>query len=291
MECHDAQRALAKPNNDGTDEAKRHVTTCPNCLSRFDQFAQAILSMDENEISCAECGARLPAYREVEERGEELSEQLVAVTDHLNRCPYCAEEYRALQETMAAWDAGALPELEHPQRFDLSFLEATPAERALWLPEAAGQVRKLFSEIVVTLGEKMASFGSLPPPLVPSPVPARALRAEGDEIQAQVLELPDPEANLVIDLIVGPVSAGEAALRLEIGQISPQQPISRARVTLYDAEHQLLASTLPGIDGTVTFDDMEAGRYIIRVKHRNRIWEFPVSLTQADGDEGSTLQP
>lgn len=132
MECHDALEALTEPDGDEADEARAHVMTCPACLSQFDQLARAVLSMEADELSCAECRARLPAYHEVEERDTELSAGLSAVAGHLDRCPYCAEEYRALREAMDAWNAGTLPEPEQPPTFDLSFLEAGLDKHFRW---------------------------------------------------------------------------------------------------------------------------------------------------------------
>jgi len=286
MECNDALEALTEPNADQADEARAHVTTCPACLSRFDQLALAVLSMDEDEITCAECRAQLPAYLEVEAQAEQVPAELSPVAGHLARCPYCAEEYRALREAMAAWDAGTLPEPAQPVTFDLSFasaslsksLETAAAAPSLWVAEAAGQVRELFSEIVVTLQASAAAFGAMPSPLVPSPVPARAFRAEGDEAQAQVLVLPDPGADVSIELSVGPVSEDAAAIALNLNRIEDGEPLPDTRVMLYTAERHLLAGSVTESDGSIVFRSLRLGRYIVQVRRNDQRWELPVVI-------------
>lgn len=273
-------------------EAEDHLLSCAVCQTRIDQFTRAILSMAEDEIPCAECGSRLHAYVEAELDGQDMGHELPLLKAHLERCPDCSVEYQILRESLLMLREGTLPEPSPYPVFDTSFLQArepSVAPRPIWLTEAVEQeVRRLFTEISITIGRTAASFGQLAAPLTPQPVPVGAMREErrpeGEEA-LQLLELPDPEANLAIELTVGPVTADKAAVSVEIGQMSPEQPIPRARVTLYDAEHQLLASTLSGDDGTAAFDDMDAGRYFIEIKHAGQVWELPVSLARpTEGD-------
>lgn len=284
MDCREAREALTEPNREGVDEAREHVTACPACLSRFDQLALAILSMDENEISCAECRARLPAYLEAEGETQETPTELSAVADHLARCPTCAAEYRALQATMAAWSADTLPELTSPPAFDLSFLDKklsaqlARSKGALWLSEAAGRVRELFTEVVVNLEAKAASFGTMPVPLVPAPAPARVFRAEDDGGQAQVLVLPDPDADVSIQVAVGPAADEKAAMALKLNRAASGDPLPDTRIMLYDAERHLLAGSVTEADGSLIFRDLRAGRYIVQVRHHSDRWELPVLI-------------
>jgi len=248
------------------------------------EFARAILSDREDEVTCADCKARLPEVIAAEVMGADLGEDLSEVQWHLAICPHCAREYRELQAlAVSAYDED-LPEPSRQVRFDFSFLEPLSGEIQVWQQSTEG-IRRLLAEIPIAVSQLAASFGQVHPALVPCrlTVAAGALRsglpaAEGVEGVIEVMELPDAEANLVIKLSMGPVRNRKGTLVLGVDRIKPAEPIPQDRITLLDEDHKLLESQPTAEDGTAVFGDLETGKYVVQVQHSRRTWEFAVRL-------------
>jgi hypothetical protein len=292
-------------------EALSHVLGCGACLARLDQLGRAVLSPLEDELACAECRERLPSLRaalaannravdgraspaDVERRG------LLATLSHLRRCPYCAEELAALDAAMSAWEAGALPVLAEEPVLDLSFLDqhSVQVERApeLWLAgaaeaaqaarEVAGSVRTLFADVWITLRAGRAAFGRMPGPLAQTPLPARAMRAAGAPPAGETLVIPDADADLSIQLAIGPMVDQRAVVDLLLRQDADRAPLADTRVVLYDGEERLLASAVTAADGRAQFRDLGQGRYLFELRRPGRRWRLPLRVT-AEGSESA----
>lgn len=284
MKCEVARQALAEltPARPILPAVKQHLADCPRCRTRFVQLAQTLISDAEDNLSCAECRARFPAYLEiVTEAAESLSQEMAEVATHLGYCAYCAEEFQALQETMVAIANGTLPHLTQKPTFDLSFLrQPKPQLPQLWLVDTATATRRLFTEIAIQIGKRAAAFGNLPPLLIPTPIAVGALRSEEREGQGQVLVLPDLEGDLSVELLVGPVVNARAPIAVRLRSATSGQPLANTRIMLYDSAHQLLSGSVTEQEGSVTFSDLELGRYILQVRNQGQRWELPVLLSQ-----------
>jgi len=247
---------------------------------------QSILNADMVErLVCGPCQDVLYAYIGAELDGENAAAIFPTVRPHLDQCEECRKEYEELQALLQMERLREFVEPPTPPAFDFSYLEATPRRHALWEPaESAGrQVARLFTEVRVLIDQQMASFDRLLHPLAPqwAPVPIIREKAAESRRRAQVLPLPSPDHDLSLSLTVGPVSGDEAALGVQITQMSSGKPLSRARITVRDENHRVLISELTHEDGRVTFPRLGSGSYVVEVKHRDRVWELPMTFTLA----------
>lgn len=85
------------------------------------EFAQAILSNEDDNLTCAECDALLPewVFAELAAGGAdsedaELVQQFAVVRRHLSACPRCSEEYTQLKQMLEATYAPAEAAAQQP---------------------------------------------------------------------------------------------------------------------------------------------------------------------------------
>ena len=144
MDCNEARSALTgerEPDAARRAIARAHVAACAACQASADQLASAILSGADEELSCAECLARLdlqgaailaesrpgrsasagPSANRSAEPERLASSADALVQAHLARCPECAEAWELLSSGLADLAADRLPTPEAWPRFDLSF--------------------------------------------------------------------------------------------------------------------------------------------------------------------------
>ncbi|MEZ4733765.1 MAG: carboxypeptidase-like regulatory domain-containing protein [Caldilineaceae bacterium] len=243
----------------------------------FDQLIRAVTSNENDEISCAECRRYFPALYELEQQNNKLSIQYAQAVHHLSKCSYCATEYHMLCEAMFSYESGTLPELNETIQFDLSFLDPTPP---LWLSDTVHQVHRLFTEVLVTMKSTTALFGTLPAPLTPQLTPSGAFRSADVEGEVQILILPDADAELSIQLAVGPVVNGKAAIVVKLLQLETTAPLGGIRVSLRNAHRQPLVGSMTGTDGTAIFERLPIGHYFIQVRYKQQDWEVPLILVE-----------
>ncbi len=239
------------------------------------------------QSNCQLCRHQLPAYIESELDGQEAFFISSTVKQHLAECQECQEEYKELKTLLLRERQG---ELAQPSfvTFDLSLLEQDISTPDLW--KFVGMTRRLFTEISVVIGQKMASFGRLPDWLTLEPVAMSMSRtkAAGVKEQLQGLKLPDPEHNLVVGLKMGPTAGDKTTLSIQVETSASQSP-GRPRVTLREREHRmLLQSESIGDNKEVTFKDIDAGSYWIEVKYQNQLWELPITFISEEEKPGST---
>lgn len=66
------------------------------------KLLQMIDNTDEVELTCDEVFALLDHYVELEARGEDAARLIPLISDHLDKCHDCFEEYEALSRVLAA---------------------------------------------------------------------------------------------------------------------------------------------------------------------------------------------
>jgi len=254
----------------------------------FKRVIQSILSAEDEPMNCELHRSTIPACVEAELDGRDVKRLYPELTEHLETCPDCAEEYEELRRLLHLERQDMLEEPPRPGRFDLSFLRELPPKPQLW-QRTEGNVRRFAAEITAQLGAKFVTLPSLPEMLIPyrRPAPApvalrvKAIREPGIEELAEVLELPDPEANIRIRLLMGPVQAGRGTIMIQVEQLKPLRPLPRVRVTLRDQEMRLMESAPTAPDGTVTFRELAVGRYVIEVRHDGLRWELEFNLLKS----------
>jgi len=90
------------------------------------EFARALLSKQEDKLTCSACQALLAEYVDAQIMGVEAREELAEIEPHLGVCPLCARAYRELMSAMALAYTEKLPQPASRPRFDFSFLRAEP---------------------------------------------------------------------------------------------------------------------------------------------------------------------
>lgn len=128
--------------------AEAHVAACPACQTRLDQLAKAVLSMADDELSCAECGSQLHRYVETDLAGGDAAAALPLVHAHLATCPECGGDFAEARLALADLSLGRLPQPEHAPEFDMGFLRSTPRiplRDPRWLGRAAAAAALLLA--------------------------------------------------------------------------------------------------------------------------------------------------
>lgn len=68
------------------------------------KIVDSALSARNVEIGCDDCSERLAEFAEHALRNRRLSDALQLVSDHLERCPDCREEFDALMSALRSID-------------------------------------------------------------------------------------------------------------------------------------------------------------------------------------------
>jgi hypothetical protein len=253
-------------------------------------------------LTCDECLALLGAYVEDRVAGVDVATHYPTVAAHLERCPACQEQanlvYELLQgdaqganevtpayltfETWFQGQAARRPAETQGQGKDELAPVITPVitpMAGLW-EQVSQKVHRLSAEVAVVLQGGKILFGNLADGLTPQARPAPAYRntpLAGGEF-AEFLELPHAEANLAVKVRLGPVVESAGTLVIEIGSITPPQPMPRVRVTLRDDEGSLLEAAQSDADGFVIFGHLEVGKYQVEIEHADQAWVFGITL-------------
>lgn len=241
----------------------------------------AVLSRNEETNACSAtlalgqvafpCDLLLPEHPLPDEI---LSEELAAIVEASLAHAIPA---RSLQAWRLPFERSTKLPAQIRQIIDAALRSAAEAASP-WQLEASALYR-LASAVVIRLGAVAASFGRLPAWLTPQLVPAPALRT--GELAAghvELLELPHPDANLVLRLSLGPSPAGLATLVVAVTLANPPGPIQQVKVTLLDADGRLLESASTDEDGLVLYQALEAGAYQVDVHHAAAVWQIPVTV-------------
>jgi hypothetical protein len=79
---------------------------------QFKQWLKRLYETSEQEISCDQFQALLPALVDFEIAGGDVQEQSAAAMLHIHQCPDCAEEYAALREVARLERQGRLSKVD-----------------------------------------------------------------------------------------------------------------------------------------------------------------------------------
>lgn len=236
---------------------------------------------DPEPLSCAECRAQLPALCHLQAAGEPLPDPTAAAGAHLEICAACAAEYAALQDVLGELAAGTLADLAAEPAFDLSFMSTSSSPSPTSWRRALGESAwRLFTDLQISLHAAGASFGALPGSLTATPALAGSamLRTDASAGQLEVLVLPAPDAGISIHLGVSSLVADYAAVIVKLLAIPSEKPLGDTRVTLRNAQHQLLTGLVTRPDGTAVFEHLPLGRYFVQVRYAQDIWEIPLII-------------
>jgi glutaredoxin len=130
------------------DAAIAHMRECPYCKGRLEQLTQALVTDEEDQLTCQECLDLLPGYLQAEPAGQAGEANWRPVTLHIETCPHCSEAYAALSDlaALAFGEQGEEPP-DYPVP-DLSFLRPKPPEPYWHLDELGRLIIELSAEVV-----------------------------------------------------------------------------------------------------------------------------------------------
>ena len=228
-----------------------------------------------SHLTCEECEAALPAYVEAWLAGTAPATIDPALDRHLRACPSCATQARELYQLLQGTTATAPTHL--------TFAEArqqqatAPSASRLWEQTTERVVR--FAETVgIVLAGTQARFATLAAGLTPQLVPATVLRGNTAQEMVELLELPDPEGDLVIRLRMGPHQQDLGALALQFATWREAETLADVKVTLRDDDGSLLESTRSDRDGLALFDALEPGKYQLQIERAAQTWLIGVTI-------------
>ncbi|MGB0383468.1 MAG: hypothetical protein ACPGWR_01470 [Ardenticatenaceae bacterium] len=246
----------------------------------------------ESDVSaspaCQACEDALDVYIDAELDGQDVATLFPNVKAHLNECAPCQESYQELKTLLVMARRGTFVEPPVEANFDFSFVPP-PQPTSIWqVVERAGrEVRQLFTELHIVVKKGAAFFDQLPNPLVAQwELVPMATRAEGEEEQEHVLEVPSGEPDLLFRYSVVPPTSDKttAELKVKVIQHSSQKPVARVRVTLRDEKGRMLESNMTRQDGLVSFVHVQPARYLLEVKFKKERWQIRVTVTYSASD-------
>lgn len=251
----------------------------------FDWILQSVFSSKEEQLdpSYVAAEADLDAYVEMQLDGKDADERYPHVRPALTQYEDLQEAYESLLSLLADERNGLLAKPAGEPEFDLSFIQR---DTALWEQVNTGNnsLSRFLHEIHVRLGQVAATFGQLPPMLTPQivMVPVRA----DEQAQSEALDIDALDHRLSLRLQLGPTSQGKAIINVRISAVGddPDPTGRRARVTLLDDKDQMLVSANVDRSGWVTFRDIDAGHYVVRVTDQSGVLELPVSIDPLSPD-------
>lgn len=255
--------------------------------AQFKRVIESILTAESEPATCKQYRLDISAYIEAELAGEHPEAQYSELAQHLETCPDCYEDYMDLRRLLTLEQEGQLEEPPRPGQFDFSFLEEAPAQPSLW-ETTEENVRRLATDVTAQLGEKLVALGDLSEMLMPyrrlTPAPTtlrtKDMRTPSEEDLTEVLELPVPEAEMRIKLLMGPVQQDQGTIMVQVEDLESLQPLSRVRVILRDQEKHLLEGSPTDPDGTVTFKRLKVGQYVIEVRRDDTRWELSLDFEE-----------
>lgn len=68
--------------------------------AQIEKLLTLVMEIRDDPLDCDGCFEQIAEFAESELEGRSLGEALRAVKTHLECCPCCADEYRALQEAL-----------------------------------------------------------------------------------------------------------------------------------------------------------------------------------------------
>jgi hypothetical protein len=191
------------------DVAISHIRTCPYCESRVGHLIRALITDEEDPLTCQECQDLLPDYLQAEREGQAHEERWHAVALHLETCPHCAAEYATLSDLVAlAYGERGVEPPRYPVP-KLAFLHPSLApdpnwyQVALdygraWLEKETGRWRQLWLSLP-TLGDRQqrapALAGLMGEVAVPPPSVHRTLAPANANFEIELTVVPDPTSD------------------------------------------------------------------------------------------------
>lgn len=79
---------------------------------RFERWLRNIYETQDEEISCTECFDLMSRFVELEVAGQDATDQMPQLRQHLSQCPACRAEYETLRDLRRLEEEGRMPSSE-----------------------------------------------------------------------------------------------------------------------------------------------------------------------------------
>lgn len=257
--------------------------------SAWQESPSDLLARVETRLACAEAQEDLDSYVEAQLAGNDVTVLYPTVTKHIAQCSRCQEQVQMLSELLTQQAAGRFG---RPPTY-LTFreqLRQTTAPATLW-QTVRENLYQLAAEFKIVFAQGQAAFAELPALLAPRLTTQTALGTMGAESMhtaldertgagIELLELPHPQANLVVKVSTRPTVDQFGTLIIRLATLTPPHPLAEVKVSLRDQDDQLLESAPTDEDGLALFQALEMGQYTVQIDHHNQSWLFKFNFTE-----------
>jgi hypothetical protein len=273
----------ATETKDPPADAVAHIASCRQCIAELAEFCSALTGKPSTLVqntarllTCQECHDALSAYVDDEGAGRNLAALHPDVARHLSACAACREYHDDLLRLFRQDEAGIFGEAPRSETWE-EWLDRHPWP-SIWERMEDGLLR-LKVDLPAQVAEASARAAESLVHLFRPHGLALAFRDRGPEGKGiELLELPCPEADLVIHVLVGPPLDGKCTLSLQISALETTEPIPGVRVRLFEGSDKLRRNTATDLKGQVDFEIPRSGRFTLRVDHAGHSLQFSLPL-------------
>ncbi|MCL4863968.1 MAG: hypothetical protein KJZ93_31460 [Caldilineaceae bacterium] len=117
------------------------------------EFVNAIISPQEDPLTCRACQDALLDYIDAQTTQQEVGAEFAAVEQHLARCPACADAYRELMELTTLAYAANLPTPKRLPTFDFAALEqraSSVTHKPYWWDEFGRMILQFSADLLAS---------------------------------------------------------------------------------------------------------------------------------------------
>lgn len=260
------------------------------------KLVRAILMTEEFQVAHDRCQPRIAYAAEQTLQGVDLQSVEPEFVAHLADCEECRTEFDGLLAILRSEEAGELPTPPAPPVSAWARVASALAQKplvsqerpnvlspspALW-QTIQGGIRMLTEQIILKMEAGRLIIDELPTLLMPyyqlKPVPAALRIRSGDANDTLSGQYIFPlEDGLVLQLVPGIAIDGVGTLFAQVTNVADGSPSAPLRVALLDEQANPLERVYTNADGSVTFNELATGSYLVQVEIGNH-YRCPVTI-------------
>lgn len=249
------------------------------------RLVRAILMTGEFQVAHDRCQPRIAYAAEQSLQGVDLQAVEPEFVAHLADCEECRAEFDGLLAILRSEEAGELPTppappasawarvaraLEQQPLVSQESSDAISHAPALWQTVQNG-MRTLTERITLKIEAGRLVIDELPALLMPyyqlRPIPAALRTRSSDASDTQSGQLIFPlEEGLQVQFVPGAITDGLGTLWAQVAEVADGTPRAQVRMTLLDEQANLLERVYTNVDGSVIFQELAAGNYLVHVE-------------------------
>lgn len=221
----------------------------------------------------------LPAYVEAELAGKDAQGLYPQIAAAVAADPDLQEAYEDLRMLLVLQDVQEWVEPKQSATRDLAFL------RSVWTESEDG-VRRLVRAVTLRMEQAkmvwvdMGALFALYHQTIPTGV-VRSSTEEQQEAWTEVLELPDHDANVLLQLFKGLVQEGTGTVRIGLRTLDSATALAGARLILQSQTGKILERQYTDSSGIFEFRDLLSGDYLLHIRYEGKEWVIPLAFIQS----------